>query len=83
MVLLHTLHHPSRLHDVKFCRRVDGEGDLLLAAAEDKKVSVYDISKDTEKAPTIIAEMVGHTNRQVNSFVIFIYAFTKMVCPAV
>ncbi|KAI8996465.1 WD40 repeat-like protein, partial [Trametes punicea] len=62
MELLHSITHPSRLHDVKFCRRVDG-GELLFAGGEDKKLSVYDVPKDRTKAPTIIAEMVGHSNR--------------------
>ncbi|KAI1790232.1 WD40 repeat-like protein [Ganoderma leucocontextum] len=60
---LHTITHPSRLHDIKFCKRVEGEGDLLLAGAEDKKLTVYDVPKDRTKPPTIVAEMVGHTNR--------------------
>ncbi|KAJ7233009.1 WD40-repeat-containing domain protein [Mycena rebaudengoi] len=38
MVLLHTINHPSRLQDVMFCKRVNGEGDVLLAGAEDKKL---------------------------------------------
>src|SRR6266436_9571725 len=65
MVLLHTITHPSRLHDVKFCNRVNGKGEVLLAGAEDHKLSVYQISDDLESTepPTVIAEMVGHTNR--------------------
>ena len=63
MDLLHSITHPSRLHDIKFCKRVVGEGELLLAGAEDKKLSIYDVPKDRTKPPTIIAEMVGHTNR--------------------
>ena len=65
MALLHTITHPSRLHDVKFCQRVNGKGDLLLAGAEDKKLSVYQIPDDPESTdpPTVIAEMVGHANR--------------------
>ncbi|KAH8104103.1 WD40 repeat-like protein [Cristinia sonorae] len=63
MELLHTLSHPSRIHDVKFCRRVEGDGDILLVAAEDKKLSIYDLSSDKNKIPTIIAEMIGHANR--------------------
>jgi protein MAK11 len=65
MSLLHTVTHPSRLHDVKFCQRVNGTGELLLAGAEDKKLSVYQIPEDHESTdpPTIIAEMVGHSNR--------------------
>ena len=63
MALLHTITHPSRLHDIKFCKHVEGDGELLLAGAEDKKLSVYDVPKDRTKPPTVIAEMVGHTNR--------------------
>ncbi|TFK92460.1 WD40 repeat-like protein [Polyporus arcularius HHB13444] len=63
MELLHTIIHPSRLHDIKFCKRVVGSGELLLAGAEDKKLTVYDIPADHTKPPTVIAEMIGHTNR--------------------
>jgi len=65
MALLHTITHSSRLHDVKFCQRVNGTGELLLAGAEDKKLSLYQIPEDPESAdpPTVIAEMVGHANR--------------------
>jgi len=65
MQLLHTITHPSRLHDVKFCERVNGKGEVLLAGAEDKKLSIYKIPDDPESTdpPTIIAEMVGHANR--------------------
>lgn len=63
MNLLHTITHPSRQHDVKFCKRVNGDGEILLIAAEDKMVSVYNISRDHNEAPTIIAEMIGHSNR--------------------
>ena len=64
MKLLHTIHHPSRIHDAKFCKRVSGEGEILLVGAEDKKLSVYDIQpQDASTPPTIIAHMVGHGNR--------------------
>ncbi|CAL1714478.1 unnamed protein product [Somion occarium] len=63
MDLLHTIIHPSRLHDVKFCKRVNGEGEVLFAAAEDKKLSVYDVPSDEDTPPTVIAELIGHTNR--------------------
>jgi len=65
MVLLHTITHPSRLHDVKFCKRINQEGEVLFACAEDKKISIYDISSDPDKIPKIVAEMVGHSNRYV------------------
>jgi protein MAK11 len=60
--LLHTVAHPSRLHDVKFCRP-KGFSEVLLAAAEDGKLSMYDVPEDKEKPPKIIAEMIGHSNR--------------------
>ncbi|KAF7371044.1 Glycosyltransferase family 39 protein [Mycena sanguinolenta] len=63
MNLIHTINHPSRLQDVKLCKRVNGEGDVLLAGAEDKKLSIYDISTDPEKPPRMVAEMTGHANR--------------------
>lgn len=62
-MLLHSIKHPSRIHDIKFCRRVAGEGEILLVAAEDKKVTIYDVPVDAENPPIIIAEMVGHSNR--------------------
>ncbi|KAK0466835.1 WD40 repeat-like protein [Desarmillaria tabescens] len=63
MTLLHTIKHPSRLHDAKFCKRVDSDEEVLLVGAEDKKLTIYDVSNDPEKAPTIIGLMVGHENR--------------------
>ncbi|KAH9951092.1 WD40-repeat-containing domain protein [Amylocystis lapponica] len=63
MKLLHSIIHPSRLHDIKFCKRVRGEGEILLVAAEDKKLSVYDLPSDRACIPTVAAEMIGHTNR--------------------
>ncbi|KAF7317698.1 Glycosyltransferase family 39 protein [Mycena kentingensis (nom. inval.)] len=66
MALLHTVQHPSRLQDVLFCKRVPGfgEGELLLAGAEDKKLSIYDMSStDAEHPPRIVASMTGHENR--------------------
>ncbi|KIK93527.1 hypothetical protein PAXRUDRAFT_12597 [Paxillus rubicundulus Ve08.2h10] len=63
MALRHTITHPSRIHSVRFCKRVNGEGELLLVAAEDKKVSIYNVPEDPEQLPMIIAEMIGHSNR--------------------
>ncbi|KAJ7483167.1 WD40-repeat-containing domain protein [Mycena latifolia] len=63
MNLIHTITHPSRLHDIKFCRRVIGEGDVLLAGGEDAKLSVYAVSTDADTPPRIVAQMTGHTNR--------------------
>lgn len=60
MTLLHTITHPSRLHDVKFSPRASGEGgELLLAGAEDKKLAIYEVSSP----PRLIAELVGHERR--------------------
>lgn len=64
---LHTINHPSRLHDARFCKRVVGAGEVLLVAAEDKKLSIYDISNEPEKIPSVIALMTGHSNRSVDS----------------
>jgi protein MAK11 len=65
MSLLHTINHPSRLHDIKFCKPVQREGEVLFAAAEDKKVSVYDLLSKGAK-PNLIAQIVGHENRSVS-----------------
>ncbi|KAF9565924.1 WD40 repeat-like protein [Agrocybe pediades] len=62
MELLYTITHPSRIQDTKFCSRVGEEGELLFVAAEDRKLTVYDVPKGSE-TPTIVAEMIGHTNR--------------------
>ena len=63
MNIVHTISHPSRIHDIKFSKCVNGDGEILLVGAEDKKVTVYDVSNEPNTVPTIIAEMVGHTNR--------------------
>jgi len=39
----------------------------MLVAAEDKKVTIYQVSEDPKEAPSIIGEMVGHSNRSVHS----------------
>jgi protein MAK11 len=62
MDLLFSIKHPSRLHDVTFCKRVNGEGEVLLAGGEDHKTTVYSIPRDATN-PVIIAEMIGHSNR--------------------
>ncbi|KAF9067183.1 WD40-repeat-containing domain protein, partial [Rhodocollybia butyracea] len=62
MSLLHSINHPSRLHDIKFCKPVRREREVLFAAAEDKKVSVYDLLPKGAK-PNLIAQIVGHENR--------------------
>ncbi|KAF8159382.1 WD40-repeat-containing domain protein [Crassisporium funariophilum] len=64
MDLLYTIKHPARLHDVNFCKRIDGTGELLLAGGEDHKLSVYSLPpKDDPSSPIVVAELIGHTNR--------------------
>ncbi|KAG6334172.1 hypothetical protein ID866_4919 [Astraeus odoratus] len=53
----------SQALPVRFCKPINGAGELMLVAAEDKKVSVYQFSDDPEKPPSIVAETVGHSNR--------------------
>lgn len=64
MTLIRTINHPSRLHDVRFCKRVNGEGEVLLACAEDKKTSIYEVTKN-DVPSRIVGIMTGHTNRYV------------------
>ena len=64
MDLLFSIKHPSRVHDVKFCKCVNGEGEVILVGGEDHKTTVYSIPKDAT-TPIIIAEMTGHSNRSV------------------
>jgi protein MAK11 len=70
MTLLHTINHPSRLHDVKFYQPPNSTDEFLLAAAEDKKTTVYKISEGAQELPKIVAEMVGHLNRRVKEICI-------------
>ncbi|TFK48437.1 WD40 repeat-like protein [Heliocybe sulcata] len=67
MSLLCSITHPSRVHDVKFCKcsvQADNQTEFLLVAAEDKKVSLYDVATASKKeVPSIVAEMTGHSNR--------------------
>jgi hypothetical protein len=77
MTLLHTITHPSRLHDIHFCKRVSDSGELLLVAAEDKKLSIYDVTLNTEDVPFIVAEMIGHSNRFAYFPVCFILHLLK------
>lgn len=61
MDILHTITHPSRLHDILFHKH--GDQEILLAGAEDKKLSVYNIPADPSVEPTLFAALVGHGNR--------------------
>ncbi|KAJ3513106.1 hypothetical protein NMY22_g15142 [Coprinellus aureogranulatus] len=63
MELVHIVNYASRLHDIRFSKRVNGEGEVMLVGAEDKKVSIYAIHVDKSKEPTLIAQLVGHQNR--------------------
>lgn len=68
--LLHTIAHPSRVHDVKFVMRPDGEGEVLLVAGEDKKIVAYDISTEANRPPRPVASFVGHSNRCVSQYTV-------------
>jgi len=61
--MLHTVTHPSRIHDVRFIKHPKTGEQLLLVAAEDKKLSIYLILSEESQAPRVIAHMVGHSNR--------------------
>ncbi|KZT25344.1 WD40 repeat-like protein [Neolentinus lepideus HHB14362 ss-1] len=67
MSLLCSITHSSRVHDVKFCKCTvqDNESEFLLVAAEDKKVSVYEMASvsNNKRIPAVVAEMTGHSNR--------------------
>jgi hypothetical protein len=87
MSILQSIVHPSRIHDVGFARHplamkggseVIDNNELLLVAAEDKKISVYATfavarsqEGDGEGAGAseppleyrIVAELIGHVNR--------------------
>jgi protein MAK11 len=65
LAALYTLEHASRIHDVKFVQRVDGEGEVLLVAAEDKKTTVYEVHPDIHTIMHPVAYLVGHKNRCV------------------
>jgi protein MAK11 len=65
LAVLYTLEHESRIQDVKFARRVDQEGEVILVAAEDKKTTVYEICLDSDTVLRPIAYLVGHRNRCV------------------
>lgn len=68
LALLHTVTHSSRIHDVRFVKHPTKDEQLLLVAAEDKKLSIYSVSADETIPPHIIAEMVGHSNRLESLF---------------
>ncbi|GJJ11186.1 hypothetical protein Clacol_005418 [Clathrus columnatus] len=66
MVLLYTITHPSRIHDIKFFHPHPTGVEYLLVAAEDKKVTIYELpikDEDTTRQPKIVGELLGHQNR--------------------
>ena len=68
MLLLHTVPHGSRIHDLRFCTRRDAR-ELLLVAAENKQVSVYLLDQDDLSSASplpIVAALVGHQNRYMH-----------------
>jgi protein MAK11 len=65
LAAIYTLEHASRIHDVKFVQRVDGEGEVLLVAAEDKKTTVYEVHPNIHTVMHPVAYLVGHKNRCV------------------
>ena len=65
LAALYTLVHASRIHDVKLVQTVDGEGEVLLVAAEDKKTTVYKVHTDMHIIMNPVAYLVGHKNRCV------------------
>jgi protein MAK11 len=66
MTLLHTLSSPSRFHDVRFHKPNDSS-EAMLVACEDGKVRVFvePEGKSGEQSLESVAELVGHTKRQV------------------
>lgn len=65
MTLLYTITHSSRVQDVKFFLPDGNKGktELLMVAAEDKKVTVYYLPKVGETETQVIAQLIGHNNR--------------------
>ncbi|KIM32943.1 hypothetical protein M408DRAFT_326639 [Serendipita vermifera MAFF 305830] len=76
MALLQSITHSARIHNIGFCKGPNGQ-DLLLVAAEDKRVTLYllpnldsehessdedDIAIPRENPP-VFAYLSGHTNR--------------------
>jgi protein MAK11 len=43
LAILHTLEHSARIHDVKFAQKVDGSGEVIFIAAEDRTTTVYGV----------------------------------------
>lgn len=62
MALLYAFTHPKRVQDVRFHRTITGK-ELLLVAAEDKKVTIYSTNSSDSTSLPIVAEAIGHENR--------------------
>jgi protein MAK11 len=63
MKMKRLINHPSRLHDLRFLS-LTNERECMLAAAEDRKVSVYAFDGDaSESSDPPYAVFMGHTNR--------------------
>jgi len=71
MTILQTLESNSRFHDVQFTRLDDVSEELMLVACEDGKGRIYKLptedSKETAYSAKLVAELLGHKNRQVFS----------------
>lgn len=61
MVLIDGITHRARVQDIRFCV-IEDDRELLLVAAEDKKVAIYEFDTTSSKY-CIVADLVGHTMR--------------------
>lgn len=70
MTLLSSINHPARIHDIRFSQ-VSLENDVLMVAAEDKRVTIYSLERLAEGDPvdgpddriSVLCYLDGHTNR--------------------
>lgn len=66
MAPLCSMTHPSRIHDVKFFHSNSQNIEYILVAAEDKKVTIYELPmKDEESVDQlkVVGQLIGHQNR--------------------
>ena len=70
MKLSCTMTHPSRIHDVRFCKAVYEEEEFLLVGAEDKAITIYHPDGGDETSLPVVAKFVGHSNRCANFFLV-------------
>jgi hypothetical protein len=91
MTLLHAITHPARIHDVLFAEHPADGSELLLVAAENKKVAAYTISAQPstsaeneeeamERSSRIFAEFIGHSNRYVPDVLIVVRVTNLYQC---